>query len=123
MIAELLIGTIVAISCGGLVYLATRPKKKEEVQPEAPYKVEPPVLEEVVQPSDYLSSIAFAEGEYEAAVTAADVQPKVETLADYVAEVSVQESVQVEQPAVEEAPTKKKRKYTRKAKPAAKGGK
>ena len=111
MITELLIGTIVAISCGGLAYLATRPKKKEEAQSEAPYKVEPPVLEEVVQPS------------VEAVVEpAGDAEPKVETLADYIAEVSVQESVQVEQPVVEEAPVKKKRKYTRKAKPAAEGG-
>lgn len=118
MIAELLIGTIVAISCGGLVYLATRPKKKEEVQPEAPYKVEPPVLEEVIQPVEPVETVVEPAG---------DEQPKVETLADYIAEVSVQESVQVEQPVVEqpvveEAPVKKKRKYTRKAKPAAEGG-
>lgn len=111
MIAELLIGTIATISCGGLIYLATRPKKKEEAQPEAPYKIEPPALEEVVQQSD------------EAVVEpAGDAQPKVETLADYIAEISVQESVQVEQPVAEEAPVKKKRKYTRKTKPAAKGG-
>ena len=112
----LLIGTIVVISCGGLVYLATRPKKKDEAQPEAPYKVEPPVLEEVVQPS--VEAVVEPVG---------DAQPKVETLTDYIAEVSVQESVKVEQPAVEqpaveEAPVKKKRKYTRKAKPAAEGG-
>lgn len=107
MIAELLIGTIVAISCGGLVYLATRPKKKEEAQPEAPYKVEPPALEEVVQQSDEAEAVVEPAGE---------VQPKVETLADYIADVSVQESVQVEAPVVEEAPVKKKRKYTRKPK-------
>ena len=107
MIAEVLIGTIVAISCGGLAYIATRPKKKEDPQPEAPYKIEPPVLEEVVQP------VVEAEAEVE---PAGEVQPKVETLADYVAEVSVQESVQVEAPVVEEAPVKKKRKYTRKPK-------
>lgn len=111
MIAELLIGTIVAISCGGLVYLATRPKKKEEAQPEAPYKVEPPVLEEVVQPS--VEVVVEPAGE---------AQSKVEPQADYITEVSVQESVQVEQPVVEEAPVKKKRKHTRKAKPAAEGG-
>lgn len=107
MIAELLIGTIVVISCGGLAYLATRPKKKEEAQPEAPYKIEPPVLEEVVE--------AVVE-------PAGDAQPEVETLSNYIAKVSVQESVQVEQPVAEKAPVKKKRKYTRKAKPAAEGG-
>lgn len=106
MIAELLIGTIVAISCGGLAYLATRPKKKEEAQPEAPYKIEP-------QNVDFYTGFVVPEK---------PVEQKVEILADYIAEVSVQESVQVEQPAVEEAPVKKKRKYTRKAKPAAEGG-
>ena len=106
MIVELLIGTIVAVSCGGLAYLATRPKKKEEPQPEAPYKIEPPVVVALVEE---VNVEPFSEIQSEPE----KVEPtKVETLADYVAEVQQQE-------AVVEQPVKKKRKYTRKPKAAA----
>jgi hypothetical protein len=127
---------IVILACiGAIYYVYTRGRVEATPEDDAEsvaYKVESqqmdtdfytgftrPLEEVKVQKDDYLSKIAFAEGEYEAAITAADVEPKIEALADYIAEVSVQESVQVEEtPVVEEAQVKKKRKYTRKPKAA-----